>query len=71
MPDVGRAYEPIIERFVAGPHTEDGIRAAVVIGSGARTDHPADEWADLDIVIWSRAWIWRRGKRRLSPARSR
>ena len=53
VPDVDRAYEPIIERFVAGPHTEDGIRAAVVIGSRARTDHPADEWADLDIVIWS------------------
>ena len=53
MQDVGRAYEEIVERFVAWSRTEDAVRAAVVIGSRARTDHPADEWADLDIVIWS------------------
>lgn len=27
------------------------MRAAFVIGSRARADHPADEWSDLDIVI--------------------
>lgn len=52
MPDAN-AYERIIERFVAWAAGEDAIRAAVVIGSRARKDHPADEWADLDIVIWS------------------
>ena len=51
--EVARAYDGIIERFVAWAHSEDAIRAAAVIGSRARTDHPADEWADLDILIWS------------------
>jgi aminoglycoside 6-adenylyltransferase len=51
--DVARAYEELIERFVAWACGEEGIRAAVVIGSRARTDHPADEWAGLDILIWS------------------
>jgi len=27
------------------------VRAAIIIGSRARTDHPADEWSDLDIII--------------------
>jgi predicted nucleotidyltransferase len=29
------------------------IRAAVVIGSRARVDHPADEWSDLDVLIFA------------------
>lgn len=51
--EVARAYEGIIERFTAWATAEPSIRSAVVIGSRARVDHPADEWADLDIVIWS------------------
>lgn len=51
--EIADAYEGIIERFVAWADGEEAIRAAAVIGSRARTDHPADEWADLDIVIWS------------------
>jgi aminoglycoside 6-adenylyltransferase len=49
--EVALAYEQIIERFVAWAQEQDDIRAAVVIGSRARKDHPADEWADLDILI--------------------
>lgn len=48
-------YEAIAERFVAWASTEDAVRAAVVIGSRARSDHPADEWADLDIVVLTEA----------------
>jgi aminoglycoside 6-adenylyltransferase len=44
-------YEAVTERFVEWARTEDAIRAAVVIGSRARVDHPADEWADLDILV--------------------
>ena len=51
--EVAGAYEGIIERFTAWATDEPSIRAAVVIGSRARADHPADEWADLDVVIWS------------------
>lgn len=43
-------YDRIAERFVEWARTEDAIRAAFVIGSRAREDHAADEWADLDIL---------------------
>ena len=45
------AYEQLIERFVAWAQTRPDICAAVVLGSRARVDGPADEWSDLDIVI--------------------
>ena len=37
------------ERFVAWAQARPDIRAAIVVGSWARVDHPADEWSDLDI----------------------
>lgn len=46
-----QAYEQLIARFVRWAQSEENIRAAVVIGSLVRTDHPADEWADLDVII--------------------
>jgi hypothetical protein len=46
-----RDYDRIAERFVGWARTEDAIRAAFVIGSRAREDHAADEWADLDILV--------------------
>ncbi|MBU0492191.1 MAG: aminoglycoside 6-adenylyltransferase [Chloroflexi bacterium] len=49
--EIARAYERLIERFVTWAQEQDDIRAAVVIGSRARTDHPADEWADLDVLV--------------------
>lgn len=45
------AYEQLIERFVAWAQTRPDIRAAIVLGSRARVDRPADEWSDLDILI--------------------
>jgi aminoglycoside 6-adenylyltransferase len=53
MPDITQAYEALIERFVRWAQAEDNLRAALVIGSRARTDHPADEWSDLDILFFS------------------
>jgi len=46
-----RDYERIATRFTAWAAGEEPIRAAVVIGSRARADHPADEWADLDLLV--------------------
>jgi aminoglycoside 6-adenylyltransferase len=46
-----RAMKELEERFVAWAQTRPDIRAAFVVGSRARTDHPADEWADLDIIV--------------------
>jgi aminoglycoside 6-adenylyltransferase len=39
------------ERFVAWAQTRPDIRAAIVVGSWARVDHPADEWSDLDVAF--------------------
>jgi aminoglycoside 6-adenylyltransferase len=48
-----QAYAQLIGRFVKWAKTEPGVRTAIIIGSRARTDnHPADEWSDLDIVMF-------------------
>ncbi len=51
MSEIARAYEQLLERFVAWAQTQPDIRAAVVIGSRARNDHPADDWSDLDLLV--------------------
>jgi aminoglycoside 6-adenylyltransferase len=53
MNETALAYEQLIERFVAWALTEDNIRGAIIIGSRARVDHPADEWSDLDVLIFA------------------
>jgi aminoglycoside 6-adenylyltransferase len=53
MDEIAAAYEQLIDRFVQWAQTEDNIRAAIVIGSRARVDHPADEWSDLDMLIFA------------------
>jgi len=49
--NIDRLYEQLVERFVRWAETCSDIRAAAIIGSRARVDHPADEWADLDIMV--------------------
>ena len=44
-------YENLPQRFVAWARTQPDVRAAVVVGSRARSDHPADTFSDLDLVI--------------------
>ncbi|MEW6718534.1 MAG: aminoglycoside 6-adenylyltransferase [Chloroflexota bacterium] len=51
MDQTALAYEHLIERFIAWAETCSDIRAAVVVGSRASVDRPADEWADLDVVV--------------------
>jgi len=51
MNDARLSMEQIEQRFVAWAQTQPDIRAAIVAGSRARTDHPADRWSDLDITI--------------------
>ena len=41
----------MVERFVKWAETCSDIRGAIIVGSRARIDHPADEWADLDIMV--------------------
>jgi aminoglycoside 6-adenylyltransferase len=51
MDEKALAYEELLGKFVKWAHKEDDIRAAFILGSRARTDHPADEWSDLDVGI--------------------
>jgi len=54
MGEFTTGYDRLIERFVAWADSAENIRAAFVIGSRARSDHPADEWADLDVFLLAR-----------------
>jgi len=49
--EVKEFYTSLTDRFSAWVTSRPDIRAAIVVGSRARVDHPADEWADLDIVM--------------------
>jgi len=46
-----RRYGSIVEKFREWAESESDVRAALIVGSQARADLPADEWSDLDIVI--------------------
>jgi aminoglycoside 6-adenylyltransferase len=49
MSEMLEAMKRLEERIVAWARERDDIRAVLVVGSWARSDHPADEWSDLDI----------------------
>jgi aminoglycoside 6-adenylyltransferase len=51
MNQIAAAYEQLIKRYVQWAQTDAGTRAAIIIGSRARADHPADEWSDLDMLV--------------------
>lgn len=53
MDSVSQRYEQIVQKFTCWAQAEERIRAAIVIGSRARQDHPADRWSDLDIAIFT------------------
>ena len=46
-------YTDLIERYTAWAVETPDVRAALILGSRARTDHPADEWSDLDILVFA------------------
>lgn len=48
------AYQPLMREFVQWPREQDSIGATVITGSRARTDHPEDEWSDLDVLVFAR-----------------
>ena len=52
MSDLNAAYDALIKRLIQWAGSEEDIRAVVVIGSRARVDTPADEWSDLDAVMF-------------------
>ncbi len=46
-------YDDLIVRITAWAETTPAVQAALILGSRARTDHPADEWSDLDILVFT------------------
>jgi aminoglycoside 6-adenylyltransferase len=46
--------ERILSKMVAWGTTRDDLRAIAVVGSRARTDHAADPWSDLDVIVMAR-----------------
>ncbi len=44
-------FERLVNRFVGFAKGRNDVRAAMIVGSRARKDTPADEWSDLDIVF--------------------
>ena len=38
--------------FLAWAQAQDDVRAAFVVGSQARRNRPADEWSDLDLILF-------------------
>jgi aminoglycoside 6-adenylyltransferase len=47
------SYERLTERFVCWARTCPDIRAAVIVGSRARQDHAADQWSDMDMMVYA------------------
>lgn len=47
------SFEDIITKFRAWAESNLLVRAAIVMGSQARTDHPADRWSDLDLAVYT------------------
>jgi aminoglycoside 6-adenylyltransferase len=46
-------FDDLIERITSWAEANSDVRAALILGSRARTDHPADEWSDLDVLVFS------------------
>ena len=47
------SYLELEERIRSWANTRPDIRSAVVVGSHARQDHPAGEWSDLDLILFT------------------
>jgi aminoglycoside 6-adenylyltransferase len=53
MIPVSDAYQHLEHHFAEWTVTQPAIQAVIVVGSRARSDHPADEWSDLDLVAFA------------------
>jgi aminoglycoside 6-adenylyltransferase len=48
-----QSVDKLLERFVGWARIQPDVIAILNQGSRARTDHPADQWADLDLIIFT------------------
>lgn len=47
-----RIYDELIARCVNWARSQESVRAVIQVGSRARVDHPADAWADVDLMLY-------------------
>ena len=47
------AYAYLEQQFSDWASTQPAIQAVIIVGSQARSDHPADEWSDLDLIVFA------------------
>ncbi len=47
------SYDQLEQRFAGWALQQLAIQAAIIVGSQARSQHPADEWSDLDLVLFA------------------
>jgi aminoglycoside 6-adenylyltransferase len=46
-----RLADETLAQIVAWANHRDDVQAAILLGSQARTEHKADEWSDIDVVL--------------------
>lgn len=51
MAQTSAAVVELLNQFVAWAEHNPDVRAALLIGSRARQDHPADQWSDIDLIV--------------------
>ena len=51
MVSANAAYLRLEHRFAEWASAQPAIQAVIVVGSRARSDHSADQWSDLDLVV--------------------
>jgi aminoglycoside 6-adenylyltransferase len=47
------SVEEMLDRLVRWAETQPDISAIINQGSRARIDHPADQWSDLDLIVYT------------------
>lgn len=50
--EVKQVYAQLLQRFIHWAQGEQNIRAVIQVGSRVRQDPPADEWADVDLMLY-------------------
>lgn len=53
MNSTPRTYKQLEQNVAAWAQRQPKLHAVIVVGSRARTDHPADEWSDLDLILFT------------------
>lgn len=49
------AYQKLEQHFAEWASQQPSIIAVIVVGSRARSDHAADDWSDLDLIVFTTA----------------